>query len=141
MKSPLFALTWLLALALSAQADTYTAAMQPAGTPFLISSERSLAREDGTRMISLENDSIRIGWGFNIYNGDAPPTPPSGMLHVAAVSDRLVIKLSDGQLFHVPTFRGTGTSEPTPAVDGDLYFRSDLIKLRIYAAGAWHDTN
>jgi len=38
-------------------------------------------------------------------------------------------------------WRGTGTSDPTSPQDGDLFYRSDTSKVRIYASGSWRDLN
>jgi hypothetical protein len=38
-------------------------------------------------------------------------------------------------------WRGTGTTDPASPQDGDLFFRTDTTKVRIYAAGAWRDLN
>ena len=38
-------------------------------------------------------------------------------------------------------WRGTGTTDPTTPQDGDLFFRSDTAKVRIYASGSWRDLN
>jgi hypothetical protein len=38
-------------------------------------------------------------------------------------------------------WRGTGTSDPSSPQDGDLFFRSDTSKVRIYASGSWRDLN
>jgi len=38
-------------------------------------------------------------------------------------------------------WRGTGTADPTTPQDGDLFFRSDTTKVRIYASGSWRDLN
>ena len=38
-------------------------------------------------------------------------------------------------------WRGVGTSDPASPQDGDLFFRSDTAKVKIYASGAWRDLN
>lgn len=38
-------------------------------------------------------------------------------------------------------WRGTGTSDPSSPQAGDLFYRTDTSKVRIYAAGGWINLN
>lgn len=63
--------------------------------------------------------------------------PPNGYGNRDALATRVIASTE----WTASRWRGTGTVDPATPQDGDLFFRSDTTKVRIYASGSWRDLN